>query len=89
MERRKHQRIRYLRRVAARSTNGDAVVMDVLDYSMGGMGLVSRKVFDQGEIIQLDTVMTLDGEQREMDIKAEVRYVKRQFEEYALGIAFV
>ncbi len=89
MEKRKHQRIRYMRRVSVRNTLGETLTLDVLDYSMGGMALVSRKPFDQGEVLQLDTMMTLDGERRQMDIKAEIRYVRCQSEEYTLGIAFI
>jgi len=89
VERRKHKRIKFMRKVAIRRDDGATLSLDVLDYSMGGMALVSKKSFNPGEKLYLESIMTLDGDFREMDMNAEVRYVKKQFEEFALGIQFV
>ncbi len=89
MERRKHKRIKFMRKVAVRRSDGEELSLDVLDYSMGGMGLASKQAFQAGERLYLQSIMTLDGDIREMNMNAEVRYVKNQFEEYALGVQFL
>ena len=45
MEKRKHKRIQYGRMVNVKTTQGKNMRLEVLDYSMGGMGLVNTTHF--------------------------------------------
>lgn len=89
MEKRKHKRIQYGRTVNIRTMSGIAHQLDVLDYSMGGMGLVSKVPFEPGEVLEFDSIMTLDGERRPLDLKGEVRHVQEQYQEFAFGVSFL
>lgn len=89
MDKRKHKRIQYGRTVNIRTRSGEHLQLEVLDYSMGGMGLVSRKPFSAGEQLEFESIMTLDGEVRNLDIKGEVKHVQERFQEYSLGVSFL
>lgn len=87
-DKRKHKRIEFGRLVNVRTHDGRKMQLEVLDYSMGGLGLVSKERFAPGEVLFLESIMTLDGEQRELDLNAQVVHVQEQFEEYAFGVSF-
>ena len=89
MEKRKHKRIQYGRTVNVRTNNGDKLQLEVLDYSMGGMGLVSYTPFSNGDVLDFESIITLDGEVRTLEIKGEVRHIQEQFQEYSFGICFI
>lgn len=89
MEKRKHKRIQYGRTVNIKTRQGEQLQLEVLDYSMGGMGLVSEAPFQIGDVLDFESIMTLDGEQRILEIKGEVRHIHQQFEEYAFGVCFL
>jgi len=89
MEKRKHKRIQYGRTVNIRTQGGDKLQLEVLDYSMGGMGLVSHVPFPAGEVLDFESIMTLDGEVRTLEIKGEVRHIQEQFQEYSFGVCFL
>ena len=89
MEKRKHKRIQYGRTVNVVTQNGDRLRLEVLDYSMGGMGLVSKTPFETGQVLEFESIMTLDGEQRSLDLKGEIRHVQEQFQEFSFGISFL
>ena len=88
-EKRKHKRIQYGRTVNVRTPCGDMLQLEVLDYSMGGMGLVSHTPFITGDILDFESIMTLNGEVRTLDIKGEVRHTQEQFQEYSFGVCFL
>lgn len=89
MEKRKHKRIQYGRIVNARTHEGSPLRLEVLDYSMGGMGLVSQAPFQPGDILDFESIMTLDGDVRSLELRGEVRHVQEQFQEYSLGVCFL
>ena len=89
LEKRKHKRIQYGRTVNVRTATGQDLQLEVLDYSMGGMGLVGHTQFEPGEQLELSSIMTLDGDVRALELKGEVRHVQEQFQEYAIGVSFV
>ena len=89
MEKRKHKRIQYGRTVNVKTQNGKQLQLEVLDYSMGGMGLVSHTPFATGDVLDFESIMTLDGEVRNLELKGEVRHVQEQFQEFAVGICFL
>lgn len=89
MEKRKHKRIQYGRSVNIKTRQGERLRLEVLDYSMGGMGLVSNVPFQAGDILDFESIMTLDGEERTLEIKGEVRHIQQQFEEYSFGVCFL
>lgn len=89
MEKRKHKRIQYGRTVNVKTRDGDKLQLEVLDYSMGGMGLVSHTPFSTGDVLDFESIMTLDGEERTLEIKGEVRHIQEQFQEYSFGVCFL
>lgn len=89
MEKRKHKRIQYGRTVHVKTQSGQDLKLEVLDYSMGGMGLVSHTSFRPGDILEFESIMTLDGDIRPLDMKGEVRHVQEQFQEYSFGVCFL
>jgi len=89
MEKRKHKRIQYGRTVNIKTQKGDKLQLEVLDYSMGGMGLVSHVPFLAGDVLDFESIMTLDGEVRHLEIKGEVRHIQEQFQEYSFGVCFL
>lgn len=89
MEKRKHKRIQYGRTVNIQTQDGDKLQLEVLDYSMGGMGLVSHIPFATGDVLDFESIITLDGEVRTLEIKGEVRHIQEQFQEYCVGVCFL
>jgi len=88
-EKRKHKRIQYGRMVNVTTEAGANLRLEVLDYSMGGLGLVSHSAFVTGDILDFESIMTLDGEVRSLDLKGEVCHIQQQFQEYSFGIRFL
>lgn len=89
MEKRKHKRIQYGRTVNVKTQQGKMLQLEILDYSMGGMGLVSHTPFAAGEVLDFESIMTLDGEVRNLELKGEVRHVQEQFQEFSFGVCFL
>ena len=89
MEKRKHKRIQYGRTVNVKTRQGDMLQLEVLDYSMGGMGLISHKPFATGDVLNFESILTLDGEVRTLEIQGEVRHIQEQFQEYSFGVCFL
>ena len=89
MEKRKHKRIQYGRIVNVKTEGGDDLKLEVLDYSMGGMGLVSNAPFEPGDLLDFESIMTLDGDVRTLELKGEVRHVQEQFQEFSFGVCFL
>ena len=89
MEKRKHKRIQYGRTVNVKTQSGRNLKLEVLDYSMGGMGLVSDTPFDTGEVLEFESIVTLAGDKRVLELKGEVRHTQEQFQEFAFGVCFL
>lgn len=89
MEKRKHKRIQYGRTVNVVTDSGNRLKLEVLDYSMGGMGLVSHTEFIPGNVLEFESILTLDGEERPLELKGEVIHVQEQFQEYSFGVSFL
>ena len=89
MEKRKHKRIQYGRTVNARTERGRDLKLEILDYSMGGMGLVSHTLFRPGDILEFESIMTLDGDVRTLQMKGEVCHIQEQFQEFSFGVSFL
>lgn len=89
MEKRKHKRIQYGRTVNVRTERGQNLKLEILDYSMGGMGLVGRTLFKPGDILEFESIMTLDGDVRNLDLKGEVVHIQEQFQEFSFGVSFL
>jgi len=89
MEKRKHKRIQYGRTVNVRTQDGVKLQLEVLDYSMGGMALVGRTPFAAGDILDFESIITLDGDKRMLGLKGEVVHTQPQFQEYAFGVSFL
>lgn len=87
-EKRKHKRIAFGRLVNIRTDDGRQMQLEVLDYSMGGLGLISQEPFAPGAVLHLESILTLDGEERQLDLHGQVVHVQEQFEEYAFGVSF-
>jgi len=88
-EKRKHKRIQYGRIVNVTTESGNNLRLEVLDYSMGGMGLVSHSSFAAGDVLEFESIMTLDGDIRALELTGEVRHVQEQFQEFSFGVCFL
>jgi len=89
MEKRKHKRVQYGRTVNVVTQDGERLKLEVLDYSMGGMGLVSLSELEPGHVLEFESIMTLDGEERPLELKGEIKHVQEQFQEYSFGVCFL
>jgi hypothetical protein len=88
-DRRHHRRVSHLASVQVHTPYGEYLLLDVIDYSTGGLCLVSRESYDIGAILQFDYLLGADGHQRRLDLAGQVCYVQEQFQEYGLGIKFL
>ena len=88
-DKRKHQRIKFLRKVVVVSPSGKQLVLDVLDYSMGGMSVLSKEEFWVGDVLKLKTLTTLDGEEKPLDLLGEIRHIEpHELQGFVVGIMF-
>lgn len=88
MEKRQHQRIQFGRHAEVSSHQHKKLGVDVLDYSMGGICLVSSVPLELGERLHLHSIETLDGGTRSLALDGEVRHVQVQLGEYSVGVCF-
>lgn len=88
MERRQHQRIQFGRHAAVSCSAHNNLGVDVLDYSMGGICLVSSVPLQPGEKLRFHSIETLDGETRALALDGEVRHVQERLGEYSIGVCF-
>jgi len=89
IEKRHYKRVHYGRSIEVRTTEGVVLSLEVMDYSLGGVCLVSKTPFLVGETIELDHITALSGEQRPLGLLGEVRYVQEQYQEYTIGLQFL
>jgi hypothetical protein len=89
MEKRKHKRIQYGRTVNVKTQDGRSLQLEVLDYSMGGMGLVGHTPFSTGDVLDFESIITLDGDERILGLKGEVVHTQSQYQEYSFGVCFL
>lgn len=89
MEKRKHKRIQYGRTVNVMTQDGVRLQLEVLDYSMGGMGLVGHTPVTAGDILDFESIITLDGDKRMLGLKGEVIHTQEQFQEFSFGVCFL
>lgn len=88
MERRQHQRIQFGRHAEVSSSQHEKMAVDVLDYSMGGICLVSTVPLSLGEKLHFHCIETLDGDTRTLALNGEVRHIHEQLGEYSIGVCF-
>lgn len=89
MERRQHQRIQFGRHAEVSSSVYEKLAVDVLDYSMGGICLVSKVPLNLGEKLRFHCIETLDGDVRPLALDGEVRHIHQQLGEFSVGVCFV
>ena len=88
-DQRQHKRIQFLRKVVIISPDDERLVLDVLDYSMGGMSVFSKKNYPVGAKLFLDSLTTLDGDEKPIGLNAEVRHVQdHESQGYVVGLVF-
>lgn len=89
-DKRQHQRIKFLRKVTIRiPASNEQRILDVLDYSMGGMRVFSKELLTIGEELYLDYLTTLDGEEKPLGLKAEVRHIQNhEGQGFVVGMEF-
>lgn len=88
-DKRQHQRIQFLRKVIIISPDDERLVLDVLDYSMGGMSVFSKKIYAIGDKLFLDSLATLDGDEKPLGLSAEVRHVQEhESQGFVIGLEF-
>lgn len=88
MEKRKHQRIQFGRHAEVSSSRQENLAVDVLDYSMGGMCLITTVPLKPGEKLRFHSIETLDGDTRSLALDGEVRHVQERLGEYSVGVCF-
>lgn len=89
-DKRQHQRIQFLRKVVVTSPrDGVRLVLDVLDYSMGGMSVFSKNPYVIGDQLLLESLTTLDGDDKLLGLTAEVKHVQpHESKGYVIGLEF-
>lgn len=89
-DKRQHQRIQFLRKVSITSPgNSERLVLDVLDYSMGGMSVFSKKEFMVGDKLFLESLTTLDGDEKPLGLTGEVRHIENhEAQGFVVGLEF-
>lgn len=87
-DKREHQRIQLLRKLMVNMPDGEKVMLDVLDYSMGGISVLSQKEFVVGEQLRLESLTTLDGEDKPLGLIGEVRHVRVNEQGFVVGMMF-
>ncbi len=87
-DKREHQRIQLLRKVMVTLKDGEQVLLDVLDYSMGGISVLSKKEFMIGEQLKLESLTTLDGEDKPLGLIGEVKHIRLSEQGYVVGMMF-
>ena len=88
-DKRRHQRIKFLRKVNVLTPTNEKLVLDVLDYSMGGMSVFSAKCYAIGEKLFLDSLTTLDGDEKPLGLSAHIRHVQEHDTRgYVIGLEF-
>lgn len=87
-DKREHQRIQLLRKVSVVLENDAELTLDVLDYSMGGMSVLSQEALTQGTSLRLESLTTLDGEDKSLGLVGEVKHVRQSDQGYVIGIMF-
>lgn len=89
-DKRQHQRIQFLRKVVVTSAvDNERLVLDVLDYSMGGMSVFSKKIYTVGDKLFLESLTTLDGDEKPLGLSAEVRHVQdHESQGFVIGLEF-
>ena len=89
-DKRQHQRIKFLRKVIVTYPDSDErLVLDVLDYSMGGMSVFSKKPFTIGDKLFLASLTTLDGDEKPLGLSAEIKHVQEhESMGYVIGMEF-
>ena len=67
----------------------ERMVLDVLDYSMGGMSVFSKAQFSVGDTLLLEMLTTLDGEEKPLGLHGEVKHVQDHDNNgYVIGMEF-
>jgi hypothetical protein len=89
LETRKYKRIQNEREVNIKTQFGRNFKLEIFDYSMSGMSLVSPTAFEQGDILEFEYLTTRDGNKRMLDLKGEVIYCQKEFGEYIFGVSFL
>ena len=89
VERRQHQRIQFGRHAEVSSPRCTKLAVDVLDYSMGGICLISTVPLEMGEKLRFHSIETLDGDTRSLALDGVVRHVQERLGEYSIGVCFI
>ncbi|MDH5181540.1 MAG: PilZ domain-containing protein [Gammaproteobacteria bacterium] len=87
-DKRVHQRIQLLRKLTVLLANGEEMVLDVLDYSMGGISALSKREFPVGALLQLEALTTLDGDKKRLGLTGEVKHVRGNDQGFVIGMMF-
>lgn len=77
-EERKHKRIQYARTINVKTRLGRNLQLEIFDYSISGMSLVSRTAFDQGDILEFESLITQGGNKRILALKGEVIHNQKE-----------
>lgn len=89
-DKREHQRIQFLRKVVISwPESEEKLILDVLDYSMGGISVFSKRAYPIGEKLYLESLTTLDGEEKPLGLTGEVKHVQNHDSQgFVIGMEF-
>lgn len=89
MEKRQHRRIPFQRNVYLTRREGDEQLLRSSDFSLTGMAVLSERPIEVGEKIWLRFDINTLGNNRRLNIQAEIRHVDLTPECYRVGVNFL
>lgn len=89
MDKRKHRRTAFNRKVTLNSVDGKKALIKANNISTSGMGLYADMPRLKGELLRLKFDLIQNGQTREVNIAGEVKYVQLVEHGYNFGIRFL
>jgi len=89
MDKRKHRRTVFDRKIILDSVDGKTAVIKANDISTSGMGLYANSPRLKGELLRLTFSLIQNGQKREINIAGEVKHVELVEHGYNFGVRFL
>lgn len=89
MNKRKHRRTAFDRKIVLDSVDGKTAVIKANDISTSGMGLYANSPRLKGELLRLTFSLIQNGQKREINIAGEVKHVELVEHGYNFGVRFL
>lgn len=89
MNKRKHRRTLFHRKIILDSVDGKKSLIKANDISTSGIGLYADMPRMQGELLRLTFDLIQNGKKREVNIAGEVKHVQLVEHGYSFGVRFI